>query len=71
MHSALAKHLRPYLIGSEAGNTISSQALASLNDLVTGQAAMVGIIDQFKVLLVAGLVATPFVLFLRKPRIGN
>jgi DHA2 family multidrug resistance protein len=71
MHSALAKHLRPYLIGSEAGNTISSQALASLNDLVTGQAAMVGIIDQFKVLLVAGLIATPFVLFLRKPRIGN
>jgi MFS transporter, DHA2 family, multidrug resistance protein len=71
MHLALAKHLRPYLIGSEATNTLSAQALASLNDLVTGQAAMIGIIDQFKVLLLAALIATPFVLFLRKPRIGN
>jgi MFS transporter, DHA2 family, multidrug resistance protein len=68
MHLALAKHLRPYDIG---GGSLSAHALASLNDLVTGQAAMVGIIDQFKILLVVALVMSPLVLLLRKPRVGN
>jgi MFS transporter, DHA2 family, multidrug resistance protein len=67
MHLALAKNLRPYRLG-DAGNSLSTQALAMMNDLVTGQAAIVGIIGQFKVLLVASLVVSPLVLLLRKPR---
>ena len=36
--------------------------------MVTGQAAVVAIIGQFKVLLFAILIVSPLVLFLRKPR---
>jgi len=68
MHLALAKDLRPYVLGS---SVFSVQGLASLNDMLTGQAAIVGIFDQFKMLLVTALVASPLVLFLRKPRTGN
>jgi MFS transporter, DHA2 family, multidrug resistance protein len=42
-----------------------------MNDLLTGQAAIVGILGQFKVLLVASLVVSPLVLLLRKPRPAN
>jgi DHA2 family multidrug resistance protein len=38
--------------------------LAALNDMITGWAALVGVIDQFKVMLIAML--SPLVLFLRK-----
>jgi MFS transporter, DHA2 family, multidrug resistance protein len=67
MHLALAKNLRPYRLG-DAGSALSVQALAMMNDLLTGQAAIVGILGQFKVLLVASLVVSPLVLLLRKPR---
>jgi len=63
MHLALAKNL--------AFRRAAGPALAMLNDLVTGQAATVAIIDQFKILMLAMLVASPFVLFLRKPRPAN
>jgi MFS transporter, DHA2 family, multidrug resistance protein len=36
--------------------------------MVTGQAAFVGIIDQFEVMMIAMLMVSPLVLFLRKPR---
>lgn len=68
MHLALAKNLRPHVVGNGAGNAMSMQALAAMNDFVTGQAAMVAIIDQFKILMIAMLVVSPLVLFLRKPR---
>jgi DHA2 family multidrug resistance protein len=65
MHLALAKNLRPYRL---AGGSVSVQGLAMMNDLVTSQAAIVAVIDQFKILLIAMLVVTPLALFLRKPR---
>jgi DHA2 family multidrug resistance protein len=40
--------------------------LAALNDMVTGQAAFVGVIDQFEVMMIAILIVSPLVLFLRK-----
>jgi MFS transporter, DHA2 family, multidrug resistance protein len=67
MHLALAKNLRPYRI-ADAGSSLSVQGLATMNDLVTGQAAIVAIIDQFKILMVVILIISPLVLFLRKPR---
>jgi DHA2 family multidrug resistance protein len=36
--------------------------------MVTHQAAVVAVIGQFKILMLAMLVVSPLVLFLRKPR---
>jgi MFS transporter, DHA2 family, multidrug resistance protein len=36
--------------------------------MITQQAAVVAVIDQFKILMLAMLIASPLVLFLRKPR---
>jgi len=64
MHLALAKNLTPY----HGAAALSRQGLATLNDLITGQAAFVALIDQFKILMIAMLIASPLVLLLRKPR---
>jgi MFS transporter, DHA2 family, multidrug resistance protein len=64
MHLALAAHLRPY----GAAGPLAGRALAAVNDLLTGQAAMVAVIDQFKLLMIAVLCMSPLVLFLHKPR---
>jgi MFS transporter, DHA2 family, multidrug resistance protein len=71
MHLALANNLRPYRIASDADSSASVQGLATMNDLVTSQAAIVAVIGQFKVLMIAMLIVSPLVLFLRKPRAGN
>lgn len=71
MHLALANHLRPYVVGSRSASALPAQALAAMNDLVTGQAAVVAVIGQFKLLMIAMLIVSPLVLFLRKPRSGN
>jgi DHA2 family multidrug resistance protein len=65
MHLALASNLRPYRTGPLTG-----QALAMMNELVTGQAALVAVIGQFKLLMIAMLIVSPLALFLRKPRAG-
>jgi DHA2 family multidrug resistance protein len=39
-----------------------------LNGMITQQAAVVAVIDQFEILMSALLVASPLVLFLRKPQ---
>jgi DHA2 family multidrug resistance protein len=64
MHTALVSHVTPYRAGAQA---MSLQALGGLNEMITGQAAFIAVIDQFKILMVAMLVVSPLVLFLRKP----
>jgi MFS transporter, DHA2 family, multidrug resistance protein len=71
MHLALTNNLRPYRIASQAAGSLSGHGLALMNELVTGQAAVVAVIGQFKLLMIAMLVVSPLVLFLRKPRPGN
>jgi MFS transporter, DHA2 family, multidrug resistance protein len=71
MHVALAKGLAPYRAAAHVTGSIARPGLARLNDMVTGQAAFVGIIDQFKVMMIAMLIVSPLVLFLRKPRPVN
>jgi MFS transporter, DHA2 family, multidrug resistance protein len=71
MHLALAKHLRPYGPVAQSTGHLAGQQLAMFNELVTGQAAVVAVIGQFKLLLVAMLMATPLVLLLRKPRTSH
>jgi DHA2 family multidrug resistance protein len=71
MHLALAKDLAPYRAAAHVTGSIARPGLATLNDMVTGQAAFVGIIDQFEVMMIAMLIVSPLVLFLRKPRPAN
>jgi DHA2 family multidrug resistance protein len=68
MHLALAKNLAPYRAAAHVASSIDKAALAALNEMVTQQAAVIAIIDQFKILMLAVLVVSPLVLFLRKPR---
>lgn len=65
MYLALGKNLTPYRLVTGA---ISRPRLAALSDMVTGQAGIVAVIDQFKILTIAIVIASPFVLFLRGPR---
>jgi DHA2 family multidrug resistance protein len=68
MHTALAKDLTPYRSAAHVAGSIAKPGLATLNDMITQQAAVVAMIGQFKVLMFAMLVVSPLVLFLRKPQ---
>jgi MFS transporter, DHA2 family, multidrug resistance protein len=71
MHLALAKDLAPYRAAAHVAGSMVKPRLAMLNDMITGQAAFVGVIDQFKVMMIAMLIVSPLVLFLRKPHSAN
>jgi MFS transporter, DHA2 family, multidrug resistance protein len=71
MHVALAKDLTPYRAAAHVTGPIAEPRLATLNHMITDQAAFVGIIDQFEVMMIAMLIVSPLVLFLRKPRPAN
>ena len=71
MHLALAKDLTPYRAAAHVAGSIAKPGLAALNDMITQQAAVVAVIDQFKILMFAMLIVSPLVLFLRKPRPAN
>ena len=68
MHVALAKDLTPYRAAADVTGSMAEPGLAKLNDMITGQAALIGVIGQFKVMMIALLIVSPLVLFLRKPR---
>jgi DHA2 family multidrug resistance protein len=67
MHLALAKDFAPYRAAAHVTGSIAKPGLATLNDMITGQAAFIGVVDQFKVMMVAMLIVSPLVLLLRKP----
>jgi DHA2 family multidrug resistance protein len=69
VHLALAKNLTPYRAAAHVTGSISRPGLAALNDMVTGQAAVIAVIDQFEILMFAMLIVSPLVLFLRKPTV--
>ena len=68
MHLALAKNIRPQNAATHVAAALSRPGLAHLNEMITGQAAVVSIIGQFKILMIAMLIVSPLVLLLRKPR---
>ena len=68
MHLALAKDLTPYRAAAHLAGSIARPGLAALNGMVTQQAAIVAVIDQFKILMFAMLMVSPLVLLLRGPR---
>jgi DHA2 family multidrug resistance protein len=65
MHLALAKDLAPYRAAAHVTGSIARPGLAMLNDMITGQAAFVAVVDQFEILMIAMLIVSPLVLFLR------
>lgn len=71
MHLALAKDLSPFRAAAHVAGSIAKPGLATLNDMITGQAALIGVIDQFKVMMIAMLIVSPLVLFLRMPPPAN
>lgn len=71
MHLALAKNITPYRAAAHSAAALSRQGLAGLNEMITGQAAFVGLIGQFKILMIAMLIVSPLVLLLRKPHPVN
>ena len=71
MHLALAKDLVPYRAAAHVTGSMAGPGLAMLNDMITGQAALIGVIDQFKVMMIPMLIVSPLVLFLRRPRPAN
>ena len=71
MHLALAKDLTPYRAAAHVTGSIAGPELAALNGMITGQAAFIGVIDQFEVMMIAMLIVSPLVLFLRTPRLAN
>lgn len=71
MHLALAEHLRPYGAVAQATGPLTGAKLALMNEWVTGQAAVIAVIGQFKLLMIAMLVASPLALLLRKPRANH
>lgn len=70
VHMALASHLTPYAAHAITLST-PLQAVAGLNEAITGQAAFIAVIDQFKILMMAMVVISPLVIFLRKPAAAN
>lgn len=70
VHMALTSHLTPYAAHAITLST-PAQAIAGLDDALTGQAAFIGVIDQFKTLMMAMVVVSPLVFFLRKPAAAN
>jgi DHA2 family multidrug resistance protein len=71
MHLALAKDLTPYRAAAHVAGSLAAAKLAMLNDTITGQAAFVGVIGQFEVMMIAMLIVSPLVLFLRKAQPTN
>jgi MFS transporter, DHA2 family, multidrug resistance protein len=74
VHSTLAEHVRPdnplaqTVAGAAPYSLTEVHGIAALNAEVTRQAQMIAYLDNFHLMLVIMLVASPFLLLLRRPR---
>jgi DHA2 family multidrug resistance protein len=73
-HATLAEHITPFnpLLQSpalpESLNPATPAGLAALNDAITRQAATIGYLNDFRLMMYVVLAALPLLLLLRKPR---
>jgi MFS transporter, DHA2 family, multidrug resistance protein len=72
MHATMTEHIMPYNTGSMAymaihADTSSLTGLAGLNAMITNQAAMIGYINDFYLMMVITLAVIPLLLILKKP----
>ncbi|MGN6124212.1 MAG: DHA2 family efflux MFS transporter permease subunit [Sphingomonas oligoaromativorans] len=68
MHLALAKNLTPHHATGPAAGLFAGPGLPMLNELLTGQAAIIALINQFKLMMIVILAVSPLALLLRKSR---
>jgi MFS transporter, DHA2 family, multidrug resistance protein len=77
IHAALISNITPFNMSNNpaaAGFNIHSTAsLLALNGMITNQSAMIGYLDDFKLMMVLTLVTIPFLLLIRnvKPTAGS
>ena len=76
LHASLVEHITPFNMSSNpaaAGIDVhSTRSLLALNGMITNQSAMIGYIDDFKLMMVLTLVTIPFLFMIRnvKPPAG-
>ncbi|VTU37261.1 DHA2 family efflux MFS transporter permease subunit [Variovorax sp. PBL-E5] len=72
MHSRLAEQVTPFsdILHSQAAIS-TTEGLAALNQMVSGQAAMIAYNNDFKLMMVLTLCAVPLVLLLRRAAAAN
>jgi MFS transporter, DHA2 family, multidrug resistance protein len=76
VHASLVEHITPFNMASNpaaAGIDVNStRSLLALNGMITNQSAMIGYIDDFKLMMVLTIVTIPFLFMIRngKPPAG-
>jgi len=69
VHASLAEHITPFNIASNPAaasfNFDSTSGLLAVNGLMTNQAAMIGYLDDFKLMMVLTIVTIPFLFMIR------
>jgi DHA2 family multidrug resistance protein len=77
VHAALIDNITPFnMAGNPAAagfDTHSTASLLALNGMITNQSAMIGYLDDFKLMMVLTIVTIPFLLLIRnvKPAAGS
>jgi len=67
LHADLAAHVTPFNPATPV-DIASLSGLASLNAMITSQAAMIAYIDDFHLMMIMALGAMPLLLLLRRTR---
>jgi DHA2 family multidrug resistance protein len=77
VHASLVEHITPFnMAGNPAAAHVdisSTRSLLALNGMITNQSAMIGYIDDFKLMMVLTIATIPFLLMIRnvKPAPGR
>jgi DHA2 family multidrug resistance protein len=77
LHATLSEHITPYNIASNPAaahiDFSSTGGLLALNGMITNQSAMIGYLDDFKLMMVLTIVTIPFLFMIRnvKPAPGS
>ena len=77
VHASLAEHITPFNMASNPAaaqfHVDSTSSMLALNGMMTNQSAMIGYIDDFKLMMVLTLVTLPFLFMIRnvKPAAGS
>jgi MFS transporter, DHA2 family, multidrug resistance protein len=77
IHASLTEHITPFNMASNPAaahiDVGSTRSLLALNGMITNQSAMIGYIDDFKLMMVLTIATIPFLLMIRnvKPAPGS
>jgi DHA2 family multidrug resistance protein len=72
MHATLAEHVTPYSLGNPAYQSsridpTAMSGIAMLNGMITNQAAMIGYLNDYKLMMVLTVAVIPLLVLLRPP----